>query len=153
MPRISSPSSTTRRKRKTKSPSESRDEPKNKKQKQDEFSTTAHFRSGIIFYHQPIFFMIYVFLMVFCLICIEPTPQSAKKWTLESLVRDIVKEEYIKQNMEDFIEEDLNLLRNNRVIKLKQLASLTEEDKKLLPVMLRDILDDASLPQGMSFDL
>ena len=92
-------------------------------------------------------------LTLFCLICIEPTPQSAKKWTLESLVGDIVKEEYTKQDMEDFIEEDLKLLRNNRVIKLKQWASLTDEDKKLFPVTLRDILDDASLPQGMSFDL
>jgi hypothetical protein len=88
-------------------------------------------------------------LTLFCLIRIETTPQSAKKWTLESLVGDIVKEEYTKQDMEDFIEEDLKLLRNNRVIKLKQWASLSEENKKKYPDTLVDILDDASLPQGI----
>ncbi len=92
-------------------------------------------------------------LTLFCLICIETTPQSARKWTLESLVSDVVKEEFEREGMSDYVESALQLLRNNFIINLKQWASLSDEDKKLFPAALRDILDDASLPQGMSFDL
>jgi hypothetical protein len=42
------------------------------------------------------------------------------KWTLDSLVSDIVKEEYTKQDMEEFIKEDLDVLKNNIIVKLRQ---------------------------------
>ncbi len=92
-------------------------------------------------------------LTLSCLICIEPTPQNAKKWTLESLVSDFVTEEYNKQGKGNHIDRVLQVLDDNRIKKLKHWVSLSEESKKKFPDTLRDILDDASLPQGMSFDL
>jgi hypothetical protein len=80
-------------------------------------------------------------------------PTTKRQWTLESLVGDIVKEEFEREGMSDYVESALQSLRNNFIINLKQWASLTDEDKKLFPVALRDILDDASLPQGMLLDL
>jgi hypothetical protein len=88
-------------------------------------------------------------LTLFCLICIEPTPQNAKKWTLESLVSDVVTEEYNKQGKGKYIERALQVLDENQIEKLKDWASLSEESKKKYPDILRDILDDASLPQGI----
>jgi len=74
-------------------------------------------------------------------------PTTKRQWTLESLVGDIVKEEFEREGMSDYVESALQSLRNNFIINLKQWASLTDEDKKLFPVALRDILDDASLSQ------
>jgi hypothetical protein len=45
---------------------------------------------------------------------------NGTKWTLDSLVSDIVKEEYTKQDMEEFIKEDLDVLKNNIIVKLRQ---------------------------------
>ena len=92
-------------------------------------------------------------LTLFCLIRIEPTLQNAKKWTLESLVSDVATEEYNKQGKGKYIERALQILDENQIEKLKDWASLSDEEKKPFPVILRNILDDASLPQGMSFDL
>ncbi len=73
------------------------------------------------------------------------------KWTLDSLVSDIVKEEYTKQGKSRFIEKSLEIMEENQIMTLRDWASLSAEDKKLLPSVLRDILDDISLPQGMLF--
>ncbi len=88
-------------------------------------------------------------LTLFCLIRVETTPQSAKKWTLESLVSDVVTEEYNKQGKGKYIERALQVLDENQIEKLKDWASLSEESKKKYPDILRDILDNASLPQGI----
>lgn len=70
------------------------------------------------------------------------------KWTLDSLVSDIVKEEYTKQDMEEFIKEDLDVLKSNRIVKLRQWASLSTEDKKIFPKGLKMILDKACQLEG-----
>lgn len=79
--------------------------------------------------------------------------QVTQKWTLNSLVSDVVTEEYTKKHKEEFVEEDLQLLKKSRIKTLEDWVGLSDEDKKLLPATLRDILDNASLPQGMSFVL
>jgi len=90
---------------------------------------------------------------LFCLIRIEPTLQSAKKWTLESLVSDVVTEEYNKQEKQEYIQRTLRFLEDNQIERLKDWASLSDDKKKNYPDRLRDILDDVSMPQGISFDL
>jgi len=79
--------------------------------------------------------------------------QVTQKWTLDSLVSDVVTEEYKKKGKVKYIEKSLQILEDNQIEKLKDWSSLSDEDKKLLPATLRDILDNASLPQGMSFVL
>jgi len=72
---------------------------------------------------------------------------------VEERVRTAVADAYTKEGKEIMIEKDLLFLRRNGMVSLSHWASLTDEDKKAFPVALRDILDDASLSQGMSFDL
>ena len=68
---------------------------------------------------------------------------------MEERLRVAVVDAYTKEGKGNSIEKDLLLLRRNGMASLSQWASLSEEDKKLFPVTLRDILDDASLPQGI----
>ncbi len=68
-------------------------------------------------------------------------------------MNDVVTEEYNRQGKGRYIEKTLQILDDNQIETLKDWASLSDEDKKSFPVILRDILDDASLPQGMPFDL
>ncbi len=122
-----------KRKSLSSSSSTSRYQPQNKRRKQKESLAITDSSSGIVLVRAEN----------------EGTQKTSvqvrtkRQWILVSLVRDIVKEEYKKQNMENLIAEDLNLLNHNRV---KEWVSLSEEDKKLFPVTLIDILDDASLP-------
>ena len=68
---------------------------------------------------------------------------------VEEALRNAVVEAYKKERKESFVDRDLLQLRRNEITSLKQWASLSTEDKKLLPSVLRDILDDISLPQDM----
>jgi len=68
---------------------------------------------------------------------------ASSKWTLESLVADVVKEEYIKEGMEEFVEESLKLLKKNFIKKLKHWAELSAEDKNSFPKGLKTILNNA----------
>lgn len=79
--------------------------------------------------------------------------QVTQKWTLNSLVSDVVTEEYTKKSKEEFVEEDLQLLKKSRIKTLEDWAALSDEKKKKYPDTLVDILDNVSLPQGMSFVL
>jgi hypothetical protein len=72
---------------------------------------------------------------------------------VEERVRTAVADAYTKEGNESSVNGDLLLLRRNKITSLKQWASLSEESKKKYQDKLRDILDDASLPQGMLLDL
>jgi predicted HicB family RNase H-like nuclease len=137
MPR---PQRTSSRKRKSlsSSSSTSRDEPQ-KRQKQEISLTTTDSNSVRVENEK---------------IHATTSLQAATKtqWTLNSLVSNVVTEEYNRQDMAEFVNDDLALLIRNRIKTLKQWASLSEESKEKFPVTLRDILDDASLSQGTSFD-
>jgi hypothetical protein len=73
---------------------------------------------------------------------------ASSKWTLESLVADVVKEEYRKEGIEEFVEEDLKLLKNNRIKTLKHWADLSVDRKNLFPKGLKTILDKACQSEG-----
>jgi len=75
---------------------------------------------------------------------------ASSKWTLESLVADVVKEEYIKEGMEEFVEESLKLLKKNFIKKLKHWAALSDNMKDKYPDGLRTILDNACNSEGKS---
>ena len=75
---------------------------------------------------------------------------TASKWTLSSLVADVVREEYKKENLEEFIDDDLKLLEGNRIKTLKQRADLSEGRKNLFPAGLAELLDGACKSQGKS---
>ncbi len=75
---------------------------------------------------------------------------TASKWTLSSLVAGVVREEYKKENLEEFIDDSLFLLNKNFIKTLKQWAGLSEERKKLFPAGLAELLDNACKPQGKS---
>ena len=72
---------------------------------------------------------------------------------MEEQLRNAVVDAYKKEGNQSSVDGDLLLLRRSKITSSQKWASLSEEDKKLFPVTLRDILDNASLPQGMSFDL
>ncbi len=62
-------------------------------------------------------------------------------WTLESLVSDVITEEYTKKNKLEFIDSSLKLLQNNQIKTLKEWAELSQEDKNIFPKGLKVMLD------------
>jgi len=68
---------------------------------------------------------------------------TAPKWTLNSLVADIVREEYKKDNLEEFIDDDLKLLQKNRIKILRQWAALSDNMKDKYPDGLKMMLEKA----------
>ncbi len=68
---------------------------------------------------------------------------------MEEQLRNAVLDAYTKEGNESSVDGDLLLLRRSKITSLQKWASLSDEDKKLFPAALRDILDDASLPQGI----
>jgi hypothetical protein len=67
---------------------------------------------------------------------------------LNSLVTDVVREEYKKGNSKKFIVDDLKLLQINRIKALRQWSSLPVYDKNKYPDGLKMILNNACRPEG-----
>ena len=67
--------------------------------------------------------------------------QIEKKWNNESLLSEIIKDIYKKEKLEEYLEEDLKLFKDNRLINLKQWKELDEKKKEKYPDGLVTILD------------
>lgn len=61
---------------------------------------------------------------------------------------EVVKEEFVKEDLSDFIDNALQLLKSNFIVTLKQWATLSIEDKKRYPDGLKVVLDKACLLEG-----
>ncbi len=72
---------------------------------------------------------------------------------MDEKLKSTIVDAYKKRNKEASIEKDLLLLRRNNITSLEEWSALSNEKKRNYDDLLVDILDDASLPQGMSFDL
>ncbi len=62
---------------------------------------------------------------------------------MEEQLRNAVLDAYAKEGNESSVNGDLLQLRRNKIISLKQWASLSPEDKKVFPKGLKLILDKA----------
>jgi len=72
--------------------------------------------------------------------------EELKQWNDNSLLKDILKYYYEKENKMKYFYEDSKILTNDRLDYLKEWKSLTEEqkDKDGYPRGLRTILDEAA---------
>jgi hypothetical protein len=64
-------------------------------------------------------------------------------WNDSSLLSDILKENYSKSGILEFFEEDLNVLKKERLKNLGQWKKLSKEQKKSFPVGLINLLDES----------
>jgi hypothetical protein len=62
-------------------------------------------------------------------------------WNDSSLLSDILKDNYKKENLE-FFEKGLKFLQNQRLINLRDWKKVTKEEKKNYPVGLKNLLDE-----------
>lgn len=68
---------------------------------------------------------------------------DTQNWTLDTFVSDVVTEKYMKENMEEFIEVNLKLLKSNQIKTLKEWKALSEEIKQKYPDGLKTTLNNA----------
>jgi hypothetical protein len=65
-----------------------------------------------------------------------------RNWTDDSTLDEIVKYEYKREKMDEYIEEDLELLQKNRLKFLSHWKKVTKEQKKIYPHGLVNLLDE-----------
>ena len=88
------------------------------------------------------------------LVSTAESKKTEPKWTPDSRLEDIVKEYYSSPEQKQVVDEDIELLKKNRLFTLKQWKDLSVEDRKNLcnhtitqfpiPIPLRKILDEAA---------
>eukprot|EP01080_Neovahlkampfia_damariscottae_P012771 gene12771-7045_t len=71
----------------------------------------------------------------------ENTNLAAKNWQNNDTLEEIVKYEYRKLNKTEFVEDDIEILRGQRLKFLGDWKDLTKEQKKIFPVGLSNLLD------------
>ena len=67
---------------------------------------------------------------------------------MEERLRNAVVDAYTKEGKGNSVEKDLLLLRRNKIISLKQWASLSTQRKNVFPVELAEVLDKACPLEG-----
>lgn len=80
------------------------------------------------------------------LVSTAESKKTEPKWTPDSRLEDILKEYYSSPEQKQVVDEDIELLKKNRLFTLKHWKELSEEekDKDGYPRGLRKILDEAA---------
>ena len=90
--------------------------------------------------------LVFATLDIHDLVSTALSKKTEPKWTPDSRLEDILKEYYSSPEQKQVVDEDIELLKKNRLFTLKHWKELSEEekDKDGYPRGLRKILDEAA---------